>query len=66
MPRSTWTNKRLQRLFQRYRLRYWPRSRRLQRYQVTFTELDDYFGQCDTRQRLIELDLRRHLWVANS
>ena len=60
MPRSTWTDKRLQRLFQRYRLRYWPRSRRLQRYQVTFAELDDYFGQCDTRQRLIELDLRRH------
>ncbi len=60
MPVTDWTDRRLQRLFQRYRLLYWSRSRRLQRYRISFSELDGVVGLCHQKPPLIEIHLRGH------
>ena len=60
MPVTSWTDVRLQKLFERYRKLYWPRSRRLLRYEVRFEELAEAIGLCSFTDRLISIDLRRN------
>ena len=60
MPPTNWTDRRLQKLFQRYRTRYWPRRRRLLRYRVAFGELANVMGECRYADRLIVINLPCH------
>ena len=56
----TWTNARLDRLFTRCRLRYWPASRRLCLYRVEVASLQWEWGKCDFEGRVLSLDASRH------
>ena len=60
-PRSKWTDARLTRLFERYRMRYWPTSRRLRAFCVKVSQLERAYGQCDydTKTLLIDVDAHR-------
>ena len=57
---TTWTAARLTRLFDRYRLRYWPRSRRLRRFRIESTALKGPLGQCRLDDNVIAVDVRTH------
>jgi hypothetical protein len=54
------TGERLNRLFLRYRLRYWPRSRRLLAYRVEVKALGDVWGRCDFKERVLLIDCLAH------
>jgi hypothetical protein len=58
-----WTDARLTRLFEHYRQRYWPTSRRLEVYQVRSTSLErtGARGQCDFDGRVLHVDVSHHL-----
>src|ERR1700674_2334478 len=61
VPPSAWTAARLARLFDRYRQRYWPTSRRLKTYRVETTSLEGKaYGQCDCKARVLYVDLSLH------
>jgi hypothetical protein len=60
MAVSTWSDARLARLFERYRRRYWPSSRRLRRYRVQAGTLGDAFGECKFQDHLIVIDVAAH------
>lgn len=55
-----WTNDRLKALFDRYRVRYWPRSRRLRRYRIESALLRGPYGRCSFEERVLLIDLCRH------
>ena len=57
---STWTSLRLGRLFERYRVRYWPRSRRLRHYTIAATSLKEAYGECDYAARVLWIDVAIH------
>jgi hypothetical protein len=57
---ALWTQARLARLLEHYRLRYWPRSRRLRRYPITSAPLDGAYGQCDFDARRVVIDVSTH------
>jgi hypothetical protein len=54
---SNWTEQRLQRLFDRYNLRFW--GGRLPRVRVRVCDLDCY-GECDFEREEIRIDIDRH------
>jgi hypothetical protein len=56
--RSGWTTDRLSRLYERYRRRYWPRARRLRRFRIQVSELDDAWGQCEYETNTLHVDVR--------
>lgn len=58
-----WTDDRLARLFDRYRGRYWPTSRRLKAYQVQASSLERTAvrGRCDFEARVLRIDVSHHL-----
>jgi hypothetical protein len=56
---TEWSPERLNRLFKRYRDRFWPG--RLRRYHVQIAPLDDAHGECDWRSsRKITIDVASH------
>lgn len=57
--KTRWTEKRLSRLFARYNRKYW--RGRLPSYRVVPAALPgSILGQCHSRKRLIEIDVRKH------
>jgi hypothetical protein len=60
---SGWTEARLTRLFERYRQRYWPTSRRLKAYRVRASSLErtGLRGQCDFETHVLHVDASHHL-----
>jgi len=57
---TAWTDDRLQRLFERYRSRYWPRSRRLLKFTVANSKLDGPWGRCDYDRLTLSVDVDCH------
>jgi hypothetical protein len=58
MPKSIWTERRLERLFARYNHRFW--QGRLTTARISITKLDDCQGKWDPRQREIRIDIDTH------
>jgi hypothetical protein len=59
---SGWTDARLTRLLERYRLRYWPTSRRLSQYRVQAATLEgsSLYGRCNREARVLLVDVSKH------
>ena len=58
--RTNWTHKRLNRLFERYRVLYWPRSRRLRTHGIQISPLEGACGRWDGEQRILHVDVSKH------
>lgn len=59
-PMTTWTDRRLSRLFERYRVRYWPTSRRLASYHIKAASLEYVLGRCDLSNGALLINLPAH------
>jgi hypothetical protein len=59
---TIWSDARLRQLFERYRLRYWPRSRRLKQFRIENRSLGDQgdMGLCEFETRMLTVDLSAH------
>ena len=59
---TTWSDARLRQLFERYRLRYWQRSRRLKQYRIENRSLADQqiVGLCEFDKHLLTIDVAAH------
>ena len=55
-----WTDTRLARLYERYRLLYWPRSRRLRSFRVRDAALGKLLGLCDYVAHVLTVDVGQH------
>lgn len=55
---SSWTEQRLQRLFARYKRRFW--AGRLPEVRVRILKLKNCYGECDAARREIRIDIDRH------
>lgn len=60
MPTSLWTETRVARLFERYRCRYWPASRRLLKFHVQASSLGGFLGRCEIKDHVLLIDVSRH------
>ena len=58
---TAWTDTRLARLYERYRLLYWPRSRRLRLFRIKDGTLEEFVqGHCEYNARILVVDVQKH------